>query len=142
MTAKAPEDTDTPIVKEWNWTRHDKCAWLSRCQLRKQLAVWEVSAFEDIAVLLFSELFTNALRNSPRGREIQTRFMLYSDRLRIEVADTSEKMPQPRTAGDDEESGRGLVLVEALADKWGVEPRSREGQYAPGKTVWFELCRA
>lgn len=139
MTAKAPEDTQTPIVKEWRWTRHKKCAWLSRCQLRKQLAEWNVTEYEETAALLFSELFTNALRHSPAGREIHTRFILYPDRLRIEVSDASEKQPQQRMAADDEESGRGLLLVSALADKWDVEPRRTAGNYTIGKTVWFEL---
>lgn len=139
VTAKAPEDTENPLIKEWRWTRHKKCAWLSRCQLRKQLAAWDAGDYEETATLLFSELFTNALRYSPYGHEIETRFILYPNRLRIEVSDASEGMPEQRTAGADEESGRGLLLVSVLADKWDVEVRSRDGQWAPGKTVWFEL---
>lgn len=141
MTAKAPEDTGTPIVKEWRWTRSGKCTWLARSQLRKQLLAWGVSEYEESAVLLLSELFTNALRYRPPGTQIVTRFMLYPDRFRLEVDDASESVPFVQKPSDDDESGRGLLLVEALADKWDVTPRTREGFYAPGKTVWFELYK-
>jgi hypothetical protein len=50
--------------------------------------------------------------------------------------DANDTLPEPRTAALDEESGRGLTLVAALADTWGAEPR--EGGI--GKTVWYELA--
>ena len=53
--------------------------------------------------------------------------------LRIEVLDADPCPPQPRTPAELDESGFGFVLVEALADKWGVSPAST------GKTVWVEL---
>jgi hypothetical protein len=43
-------------------------------------------------------------------------------------------LPQPRFAADDDESGRGLILVRALADNWGVRPTD------DGKTTWFTLA--
>ncbi|MFC4606386.1 ATP-binding protein [Streptomyces maoxianensis] len=54
--------------------------------------------------------------------------------LRIEVTDTrGDRLPVNRQPGDDE-SGRGLILVDALADRWGVSPGP-----APRKTVWAEI---
>ena len=53
--------------------------------------------------------------------------------LTVEVSDRSPHLPQPRLAADDEESGRGLSLVRALADGWGVRPTDE------GKTTWFTL---
>ena len=50
--------------------------------------------------------------------------------LRVKVADTSPAVPAPRAATTDETGGRGLILVEALADQWGFEPHSS------GKVVW------
>ncbi|MEY9992856.1 anti-sigma regulatory factor (Ser/Thr protein kinase) [Streptomyces sp. V4I8] len=91
----------------------------------------------ETAVLLLSELMTNAYRHakvSP-GREIGARCSLDANRLRISVMDANDSLPEPRTAASDEESGRGLTLVAALADAWGAEPR--EGGI--GKTVWYEL---
>ncbi|MFE9172586.1 ATP-binding protein [Streptomyces kebangsaanensis] len=92
----------------------------------------------ETAVLLLSELMTNAYRHakvSP-GREIRARCVLNGDgRLRISVTDANDTLPTPREASPQDETGRGLALVEALADDWGAEPRPG----GIGKTVWFEL---
>ncbi|CAM5716436.1 PPM-type phosphatase domain-containing protein OS=Streptomyces griseorubiginosus OX=67304 GN=AQJ54_19070 PE=4 SV=1 [Streptomyces griseorubiginosus] len=53
--------------------------------------------------------------------------------LTVEISDRSPQLPQPRVAAEDEESGRGLLLVRALADDWGVRPMDH------GKTTWFSL---
>ena len=55
-------------------------------------------------------------------------------RLRVEVIDGSERPPDLRVATPDAESGRGLFIVQALADRWGHEVVE-----TGGKTVWFEL---
>jgi anti-sigma regulatory factor (Ser/Thr protein kinase) len=89
------------------------------------------------AVLLLSELITNAYRHAkvPAGREIRARCVLKADRLHSSVTDANDTLPSPRDASPDDESGRGLTLVAALADAWGAEPRPG----GIGKTVWFEL---
>ncbi|MFJ8361358.1 ATP-binding protein [Streptomyces sp. NPDC093984] len=51
------------------------------------------------------------------------------------MTDANDTLPTPRDASPDDESGRGLTLVAALADDWGAEPRPG----GIGKTVWFEL---
>jgi hypothetical protein len=56
-------------------------------------------------------------------------------RLRIDVEDSSSALPRRREAGEDGVSGRGLLLVEMLADAWGVEARGG------GKAVWCEFRR-
>jgi hypothetical protein len=137
-----PEDTETPDVKEWRWARSKACAPLSRKILRKWLAGRDASQYEEHASLLFMELFSNALRFCPPGRQIPTRWMLYQDRLRIEVDDATAEEPVIRAQDDDAESGRGLILVTLLADEWGVRHRvfnDGNGNYIAGKTVWFEL---
>ncbi|MER6025092.1 ATP-binding protein [Streptomyces sp. NPDC001851] len=55
--------------------------------------------------------------------------------VRVEVADRSSRAPVPRCAGSDATGGRGLALVDCLADRWGWSP---EG---PGKSIWCELDR-
>ncbi len=83
------------------------------------------------AVLLTSELATNAVVHARTWFEVSIRT---SERhVRIEVADTSEVIPQMSEITDDAEHGRGLRIVDAMASSWGVEPGHR------GKTVWFEL---
>jgi hypothetical protein len=54
-------------------------------------------------------------------------------RIRVEVTDTSDDLPHMRRPGELASSGRGLVLMELLADHWGVAPRGE------GKSIWFEL---
>ncbi|MFE3828861.1 ATP-binding protein [Streptomyces sp. NPDC059092] len=87
------------------------------------------------AALLLSELVTNALRHgSPPGREIAVTLFRADGLFRVEVEDAGESLPSPRVPGADDECGRGLALVAALADDWGVAPRR-----GPGKRVWALL---
>lgn len=55
------------------------------------------------------------------------------ERLRVEVTDVDASLPCAVVAGPNDESGRGLLLVDALADTWGTRPDP------PGKTTWFEI---
>ncbi|WP_181799530.1 ATP-binding SpoIIE family protein phosphatase [Kitasatospora acidiphila] len=107
-----------------------------RGELRDALRRWGVAELIDTAELLASELVTNAIRHTDRDAMFTAR--LYREdgrepRLRIEVEDESDLWPKRRTPGEQASSGRGLMLVEALADSWGVEPRGS------GKRMWFEL---
>ncbi|WP_405795431.1 ATP-binding protein [Streptomyces sp. NBC_01506] len=118
------------------WSRHPRCVGLARSELRKALAGWGLAPLEESAVLVLSELLTNAGRHarvSP-GREIETWYMRMSDTLRIEVHDASSDWPEVREPDLEAPDGRGLALVAALSDEWGV--RHRNG---PGKSVWAEL---
>ncbi|MEV0779527.1 ATP-binding protein [Streptomyces sp. NPDC050428] len=134
-----PPDTNKfrpvrPVVLRWS--RHPSCVGLARLELRKALGRWGLSALEDSATLVLSELLTNAARHarvSP-GREIETHYVPGPDGLRIEVHDASEDPPEPRTPNPEASDGRGLVLVAALADTWGVSVRQ-----GPGKMVWANL---
>ena len=83
------------------------------------------------AVLLTSELVTNALRHGTGS----VRVGCDADRatVRIEIGDSSRRRPTVRAADPDDESGRGMLLVDALASAWGVTDTPG------GKTVWFEV---
>ncbi|GAA4367023.1 ATP-binding protein [Nocardioides caricicola] len=99
----------------------------------------------DVAALLTTELVANAVIHSGKAAVLDA---VVADRtLRVAVSDTSDDQPAPRSGAqraadamtgsrDEGESGRGLFLVDELADRWGWHPH-RDG--APGKTVWFEL---
>ncbi|WP_405013940.1 SpoIIE family protein phosphatase [Kitasatospora sp. NBC_01539] len=109
-----------------------------RGELRDALRRWGVPELIDTAELLSSELVTNAIRHTDRDAMFTARlYHLPSTggraRLRVEVEDESDLWPTRRTPGEQASSGRGLMLVEALADGWGVEPRGS------GKRMWFEL---
>ncbi|MET9778763.1 ATP-binding protein [Streptomyces sp. NPDC006367] len=80
---------------------------------------------------------TNAYRHAkvPAGREIRACCQLTGDRLRVTVTDAADTLPVLAPARPDDESGRGLALVAALAADWGA--RSKE--CGIGKEVWFEV---
>ena len=84
------------------------------------------------ASLLVSELVTNAVRHAraPLG----LRLHLTEHEIVTEITDDSSRLPRPHRADPDDESGRGLALVDALADDWGT--RLTEA----GKAVWFTLA--
>ncbi|MFJ9815704.1 ATP-binding protein [Streptomyces sp. NPDC101151] len=104
----------------------------ARRDMRELLRHWGRPDRSEIAELLTSELVTNALVHtdddavltavvSPRG-------------LRVEVRDFVARRPRLRAPDTGEDThGRGLVLVQSLADAWGVRP------HGVGKSVWFEL---
>ncbi|OKK23051.1 hypothetical protein AMK16_05850 [Streptomyces sp. CB00455] len=92
----------------------------------------------DVAELLITELVTNALVHTGQGAEVCA--SLAATRLRVEVRDYANRRPRPRPrphvpTADDGTHGRGLVLVQALADAWGVEALGP----GRGKVVWFEM---
>ncbi|WP_407912654.1 ATP-binding protein [Kitasatospora sp. NE20-6] len=103
-----------------------------RRRLRAALDRWGVPELADTAELLASELVTNALVHTGHGAVFDA-VLTPDQRLRIEVRDAAARVPGRRTPGEYATSGRGLLLVEALADDWGVQLRG------DGKVTWFEL---
>lgn len=87
----------------------------------------------QVAELLLSELVTNALVHTGDGAVVAV--SVAPQRLRVEVRDFVPGMPPVSHVpnADDGTHGRGLILVESLADSWGISP------HALGKMVWFEL---
>ncbi|MGA4849405.1 ATP-binding protein [Streptomyces sp. G5(2025)] len=119
------------------WPHHPRSVGRARECLRKTLAAWELSGTEDAALLVLSELFSNAVVHGegPAGRKVETRYLRMARGVRIEVRDTFEELPRPvPLPGDDLCSGRGLFLVAAFADRWGVT----EWTAGAGKVVWAE----
>jgi anti-sigma regulatory factor (Ser/Thr protein kinase) len=109
-------------------------AGLARKEVRGALSSWGLEWLEDTALLLVSELVGNAVRHARLGgSELRLRVADTGAWLRVEVVDADPHLPQLHVPAGLDESGFGLVLVEALAAKWGVD------QAAVGKTVWIEL---
>lgn len=81
--------------------------------------------------LLASEVIANAVLHSDAPCDVAV--TRTDARLRVEVTDTDPCSPCVVEAGPDDESGRGLLLVNALADAWGTRPEPM------GKTTWFEI---
>jgi serine/threonine-protein kinase RsbW len=112
----------------------ESAARLARQATRAAVAVWRLGDLTDPAVLLVSELVTNAFQHAAPGASGTVLRLEYSGSwLRIEVHDASPHGPEPRTPDWLDESGFGLMLVDALAAKWGVQ------QTTQGKAVWAEL---
>jgi len=111
-----------------------RAASLARQGVRDALGRRGLSHLEDTAVLLVSELVSNAVLHAHHGgSQLELRVADTGTWLRIEVSDADPRPPQPHIPAGLDESGFGFVLVEALAAKWGVD------QAAAGKTVWIEL---
>jgi serine/threonine-protein kinase RsbW len=106
---------------------------LARRVTRTVLAAWQLLDREETAVLLVSELVTNAIQHARDTEAIVVELAAVRSCLRIEVADEDPRWPQPRIPGRFDESGFGFLLVDALASKWGVR------ETAAGKAVWAEL---
>ncbi|MGW2118621.1 ATP-binding protein [Streptomyces zhihengii] len=118
---------------------------LARRVAVRHLAAWGHHPGTDLSetvALLVAELAGNAVRHGRvPGRDFRLALRLDRARalVRVEVADACALLPpavRPVPA-DDDESGRGLLLVDALADRWGAEPRD-----PVGKTVWAEVSAA
>ncbi|MFF9322439.1 ATP-binding protein [Streptomyces sp. NPDC014735] len=102
--------------------------------LRLYLTNWGFPDVADAAELALTELIANVVRHVP-GRRCQTFFFLLpAGGVRVEVADGCAELPCVTAGGALAEDGRGMVLVDAVTDRWGAESR-RDGA---GKTVWFE----
>ncbi|MFJ2194558.1 ATP-binding protein [Streptomyces violaceusniger] len=111
----------------------------SRALLHSVLGAWDIGQdVREVAELILSELVTNALRvRVPNDRLVGVRIvrLLEEGVLRLEVSDAGDGKPEVRKPEEDETCGRGLLLVKALAHRWGYEGRS----CGIGKTIWAEL---
>ncbi|GHD39397.1 magnesium or manganese-dependent protein phosphatase [Streptomyces mirabilis] len=106
----------------------------ARHMIRAAVRAWGGGERADEVELVADELITNALMHT-EGAAIVTLRVLSGPgrRLRAEVEDSSSALPRRREAGESGVSGRGLLLVDRLADVWGVEARGG------GKCVWCEF---
>uniref|UniRef100_A0AAU3GU42 ATP-binding protein n=1 Tax=Streptomyces sp. NBC_01401 TaxID=2903854 RepID=A0AAU3GU42_9ACTN len=108
---------------------------LARLLAAAQLADWGV--LSDPAAHIVAELAANAaVHGRVPGRDFRLSLAVHEDGLlRIEVTDTrGDQLLAPMAPTGDAETGRGLLIVEALADRWGVD----QGP-VPRKTVWAEI---
>ncbi|MGW0967067.1 ATP-binding protein [Streptomyces sp. NPDC002516] len=107
---------------------------LGRLLATEQLRSWGLPLTP--ADQIVAELAANAATHGRvPGRDFRLTLYVVGDTLRIEVTDTmGDRFPQLRPAEADMDSGRGLLLVEAYADRWGATPGP-----PPRKTVWAEL---
>ena len=103
----------------------------ARATLRTVLGDWADDGIRADAALLLTEVVANCVRHA--RSPMQIRLTVEHDLLRAEVRDGSALNPLPREP--DEHGGRGVLILDALASRWGVF-----GHPGAGKTVWFELA--
>ena len=104
----------------------------ARRQVRAAIRAWDIPVDPDVAILLTSELVTNAIRHEVTGI-VMLAITCSRGQLRVDVHDTSRALPMLIDAAADTETGRGLMLVATLSAEWGFYRTSA------GKAVYFTL---
>ena len=140
----APRTTDAPPAGpfiervELQLPREPTAPARARAELREAVAGRLSDSDQATLTLLISEVVTNSvIHPDPAvGGSVGLQITAYADRVRVEVSDAgsgfdaSSLRPRPREAG-----GHGLIVVDALASRWGTSRRDAED----GFCVWFEL---
>ncbi|MDG4862817.1 ATP-binding protein, partial [Streptomyces sp. T-3] len=99
-----------------------------------QLRYWHLDPLIDRAALGVTELLTNVHRHAQPDKMCTVEIELLLDRLTVSVHDHDPRMPEVHSADPFDTCGRGLAMVEAVSESWGV--RAEEPS---GKVVWFTL---
>jgi serine phosphatase RsbU (regulator of sigma subunit) len=106
----------------------------ARVALRQTLAGWKLAELADDVELAAGELLVNVLLHTEGGAVLTLEVLPEPvRRIRLTVQDRSSVWPRRRSPGEAATSGRGLLMIDALASRWGVEPRG------DGKAVWCEF---
>ncbi|MEU0392721.1 ATP-binding protein [Streptomyces sp. NPDC006208] len=117
--------------ESWNVARELASVGRARRVVTARLGDWGMTDLADTAELLVSELVTNALRHT-RG-PVRLNLRVRGFHLRCEVEDADSAGPARRIADAEAEGGRGIELVDMLAEHWGSTDTGT------GKAMWFEL---
>jgi signal transduction histidine kinase len=104
---------------------------LARRLMAHVVIILDSPGIEASAALVTSELVTNAIEHSEE--DIFVRFRAEHDMIRIEVVDSGGGTPEVLDRGSDNETGRGLLIVDRMTDGWGWHPLGE------GKRVWADL---
>ncbi|MBT2420754.1 ATP-binding protein [Streptomyces sp. ISL-22] len=112
---------------------------IGRQLVRNALSVWHFDDLADVAALIMSELIANAVRHTSCHSIRLIVGRPSARRVRVGVVDRAPfRLPVLGQVGEDDESGRGLVLIDGIADRWGYDLHGPDGR--PWcKEVWAEL---
>lgn len=94
---------------------------------------WQLADVAPDAMLVVSELVTNAVQHAPMTDSFELELLCHADRVRISLADGSSIKPVVRELNSERLRGRGMRLVSELTEAWGAE------DLGSGKRVWVEL---
>ncbi|WP_153453421.1 SpoIIE family protein phosphatase [Streptomyces smaragdinus] len=115
---------------QWQLEPRPQAVREARRYARAALTGWGLEDLSDSVELLVSEVVTNAIRYARRPVTLR---LVHAERLRCEVVDDVPQLPRLRRAGPADEGGRGMFLVNRVAEAWGAE------RLSAGKVVWFEI---
>ncbi|WP_206306786.1 ATP-binding protein [Streptomyces sp. F001] len=102
-----------------------------------QLRYWHLDALIDRAALGVTELLSNVHRHAQPDKTCTVEIELLLDRLMVSVRDRDPRLPVVADADPLATCGRGLAMVAAMSESWGVRPDGDQG-----KVVWFTLPTA
>lgn len=128
--ALAPAPAAVAAVYAENLERVPESAAAARRMVSQALEVWQLPQLADTALLVLSELVSNAVRHATGEGMRITAHRLPTGRVHLAVLDRDPTRPQIRPPTPDGVSGRGLLLVEAMSFAWGVD------MLPGGKRVW------
>ncbi|CDR15130.1 hypothetical protein GCM10022420_068670 [Streptomyces iranensis] len=101
-----------------------------------QLRYWHLDPLIDPAALGVTELLTNVHRHAEPDKQCTVEIALMLDRLTVSVRDQDPRLPRVQACDPFATHGRGLALVAAVSQSWGMHARDDGG----GKVVWFTLA--
>ncbi|WP_078610958.1 MULTISPECIES: ElyC/SanA/YdcF family protein [Streptomyces] len=132
MTVTRPHAIGAPGYSETLPCREESAV-RARQLVTTALSAWGLHHLVDPGALIISELVSNAVQHS--GRDVMRVIVIRpeDDRVRLAVSDKSRSKPTPQQPGNNRETGRGLLIIEAVAHEWGVDYRRW------GKVVWVDL---
>ncbi|WP_308013490.1 ATP-binding protein [Streptomyces beigongshangae] len=133
-----------PFTAPWVYELHFPCdprsPAIARLTLRAVLGAYHLADLADRAELLTTELATNSVRHTKGPASVRLQWL--HPVLRVSVWDMSPDLPPlapPPPVSAHADGGRGMVILDTVADRWGGCAMG-EGPYGPGgKTMWFEL---
>jgi anti-sigma regulatory factor (Ser/Thr protein kinase) len=123
---------DNPVRAGMDLPRELTSVAKARMFVAAMLQIWGCEDPEQTAILLTSEIVTNAIRyaSDSVGLEVS---LLPEGVLRVEATDDNPAPPTLRSPLAATEGGRGMLLVDTLARRWGTRPKNGH------KVVWFEV---
>ncbi|MFJ2115975.1 MULTISPECIES: ATP-binding protein [unclassified Streptomyces] len=99
-----------------------------------QLRYWHLDPLIDQAELGVTELLTNVHRHAQPDKRCTVDIELLLERLTVSVSDHDPRVPAVNDASLFDTTGRGLALIAAVSESWGIRPRGDTG-----KSIWFTL---
>ena len=120
----------------WRFLSSPDSVGRARAVVRSFLASVPASIDRESVILIVSELVTNAIRHATDCESVELTIEVRGTDVHVEVADNDPAPPVLHRPGPDEPSGRGLLLVDAMASRWGWN------ESGEGKQVWCEVDRS